>query len=118
MEWIIETIPHNQQRYNTQGDYFVDENGVNIIRVSEFADYRISVIIAVHEMIEQFLTKTRSIKEENITKFDMEHSELDDPGRSSKAPYHREHMFCDAIDILLCDQLGIDYNNYQEAMPK
>ena len=67
----IETIPHQIQRYPTVGDYWLDETGVEQIRVSEMMDWRYEVLVAVHEIVEMALTRQRNIAEEAITEFDI-----------------------------------------------
>ena len=67
----IKTIPHSEQRYETCGDYWVDENGVQQVRISELNDWRYEVLIAVHEIVELSLARDRSIDEDEITKFDI-----------------------------------------------
>ena len=76
----------------------------------------IEFIVAVHELIEMWLTKKRGIQEPDITKFDIE-SGLDDPGESKDAPYHKEHMFAVEVEKILCKELGISYEDYYNAQP-
>ena len=63
----IETIPHESQRYPTVGDYWLDESGVEQIRVSEMMDWRYEVLVAVHEIIEMALTRQRGMSTILIT---------------------------------------------------
>ena len=111
----IATIPNDEQRYPTWGDYYTYE-GVDHIKVSKFENEDIEFIVAVHELIEMWLTKKRGIQEPDITKFDIE-SGLDDPGESKDAPYHKEHMFAVEVEKILCKELGISYEDYYNAQP-
>jgi len=72
MKIIVETIPHEAQRYPTVGDYWEDPDGVVQIRVSHMEDWRYVILVAVHELAEMMLTRWRGIPEEAIGSFDME----------------------------------------------
>ena len=116
MKIVIETIPHHEQRYTTLGDYFRDESGVLHILVSKMSDKRAELLVAIHELIEQALTETRGITNEEIDAFDIGHPELDDPGADPRAPYHREHTTATAIEMLLCNEMGMAWADYEVAL--
>lgn len=99
---IIRVIPQKKQRYKTEGDYF-EKNGTCYINISKL-DREEELLIAVHEIIEWFLTKKHGITEEEITRFDIKYG-TENPGRSKKAPYHKEHMFCEKIERLIKKEL-------------
>lgn len=116
---VIKTIPHKEQRYDTIGDYWIDENNVLQFRVSEMDDASEWLVI-MHELIEQFLTGQRGITGEVIDKFDMDYEKnrtedsLEEPGDNQAAPYYKEHQFATAVERLLCTELGLDWNTYYE----
>lgn len=115
MNTLILIIPHKDQRSpRGVGDYFGSAHGVTI-QVSKLGDWRMEFLVAVHEMIEEALTRHRGIKEPDIMAFDVAHPELDDPGMSPEAPYHREHVTATAIEMLLAQELGVDWSAYGEA---
>ena len=67
----IVTIPHEEQRYPTVGDWVV--NGDNLyISVSKMSDPRYELLVAVHELVEVLLCKERGISQVLVDKFDME----------------------------------------------
>lgn len=117
MNTLILTIPHKDQRYQTVGDYFSSAHGVTI-QVSKLGDWRMEFLVAVHEMIEEALTRHRGIQEPDIMAFDVAHPDLDDPGMDPRAPYHREHVLATAVEMLLAQELGVDWVQYGEAMEK
>jgi hypothetical protein len=82
----IETIPHESQRYPTVGDYWLDESGVEQIRVSEMMDWRYEVLVAIHEIIEMALIRHRGIAEEGITEFDIRFEQNKDRGLVTGEP--------------------------------
>ena len=111
----IKTIEHSKHRYSTLGDYYTKDNQ-DIILVSEMSNSKYEVLIAIHELVELVLTRDRGISEECITKWDIEHLELEEPGDHVDAPYHREHMFASKIEKMLADELGIDWIEYNKML--
>jgi hypothetical protein len=115
---VIETIPHQQHRYPTVGDYFPVEGGWTI-RVSRCGDARFEFLVALHEFVEWFLTQERGIREEDITEFDVRFEEAGrdgEPGDDPQAPYHREHVCATKIEREAAAQLGVDWDTYEEAL--
>lgn len=117
MRISIVTIPHEHQRYPTVGDWFSRwPDYVLQVRVSETGDSRYNALVAVHELIEALLCEARGISEESVTAFDVAHPEMDDPGGDPAAPYHREHTFATQIEMLLAEELGVDWDEYEAAL--
>ncbi len=122
----IETISHDLQRYPTVGDYWLDGDGVEQIRVSEMMDWRYEVLVAIHEIIEMALTRQRGIAEERITEFDIKFEQNKaqgvvggEPGDNINAPYRKEHFFATNIERLFAAELDVDwfeYDRYVEAL--
>ncbi len=54
IEIAIVTIPQDQQRYFTAGDWFTEEFKTKI-RVSDLDNARFEFLIALHELVEMFL---------------------------------------------------------------
>lgn len=118
----IKTISHNQQRYETCGDYYGDaEKGLHF-RVSSLDDCYSEFLIALHEQIEYFLCRIRGISNEAIDKFDIEFEanripeDESEPGDHIEAPYHNEHMFAIKIEKMVCEEFGINWNDYEQAI--
>ncbi len=115
----IETIPHESQRYPTVGDYWLDENGVEQIRISEMMDWRYEVLVTVHEIIEMALTRQRGIAEESITEFDVRFEQdkekglvAGEAGDNANAPYRKEHFFATNLERLFAAELGVEWSEY------
>lgn len=119
---IIETIPHDKQRYPTVGDWKWDEDGTLHILISELSDWRRVALIAVHELVEVLLCKHAGITQEQVDKFDMdfetnrEAGNEDEPGDDPDAPYVAEHCFATGVERLLCAGLGVDWKEYEEEL--
>lgn len=121
----IRTIPHEEHRYPTVGDYWDGHLGTKIIRVSEMCNEDYELLVAVHELIEQHLCKKRGIKEPDITAFDVKfekerdegkHPADAEPGFDPKAPYVKEHTFATKIEKLLAKELGVDWDTYDKTV--
>ena len=122
MKITIKTIPHKDQRYETCGDYWTDDNGDKHIVVSEMGNDNYALLVAIHELAEMWLTEKRGITEESITTFDkiFEDSRLEgdksEPGDSRDAPYDNEHCYATAIERMMCAALGEQWEDYEDAV--
>lgn len=110
MSIFIKTIPHNEQRYNTTGDYETKE-GVTEIRVSDMGNEDQEFLIAMHELVESYLCKKTGITDAQIDEFDFSFTG-DFPGDDPAAPYHREHVVATEIEKRLADELGVEWETY------
>ena len=119
---ILKAIPHNKHRYETCGDYF-KKNGKWYILCSKMR-IEFVFLVLIHEFVEWFLTQMRGIKEKDITAFDiMFEKERDngkckdeEPGDDVRAPYWKEHQFATKIDKLCCEELGLNYNQFEQTV--
>jgi hypothetical protein len=112
----IETIEHNNQRYETCGDWWQDEDGTYQIRVSDMGDWCKELLVAIHELIEQSLCQHRGITEESVSNFDKAHLDSEEPGNLPEAPYHKEHVFATYLEKQLSDELGVDWDEYEKVV--
>lgn len=121
MRYVIETIPHSSQRYDTVGDYF-NEDGTERIIVSDMGDEDYEFLVAIHELAEQYLTKRRGITEASITAFDEEfernrkEGNEDEPGDDPNAPYQNEHCLATSIERMMAAALGVKWKEYEDAV--
>lgn len=124
MKIIIETIPHDNQRYETVGDWFYDDYGTLNIKVSELGDWKYEALIAVHELWEVLLCKHRGVNQDDVDKFDRayeenrEEGDESEPGDDNKAPYRREHCSASGAERLLAAEFDILWNDYADAVTK
>lgn len=121
MRIVIESIPHDQQRYETCGDYTTDADGALHIRVSHTED-DYDFLIAVHELIEAYLCAKRGITGEEIDAFDFaferarKEGNFDEPGNNPAAPYFMEHKFATAIERQVSKELGVKWAVYDKTI--
>ena len=116
MKIVIETIPHHEQRYVTAGDYWDDKDGVKHIRVSALGDWRMELLVALHELVETALCDVRGISEADVRAFDEAHPEDTDPGARTDSPYRREHLFAEHVEHLIALEMGVAWKDYEERV--
>jgi hypothetical protein len=113
----IKVIPHKEQRYDTVGDWQYSKRKISLqISQMELMDYEF--MVAIHELIEVYLCKKAGITTKEVDDFDMANSESDDPGRSPKAPYHKEHMFAMKIEHMICKFLFLSWDAYNHSFER
>ena len=118
------TIKHSQQRFPTVGDYW--NNGyVDKFRISDLDNWRMEVLVLIHEMVEYYICLHRGIEEPDILEFDKNfeeereqglHGPEDEPGHDIHAPYHKEHVFAEKIEKLLAEELGVNWEEYDKKV--
>ena len=119
----IDTIPHSEQRYPTVGDYWRPQVPANAlkrleVRVSDLENEDYEFLVAIHELIEEHLTRKRGISEDAITAFDVAYEaartedSINEPGDHPDAPYRKEHFFATSIERLIAAELGVDWMAY------
>ena len=122
MNITLKSIPHDQQRYETVGDWIIDDNGDITILVSDMGNEDYNFLVALHELVEVKLCIARGIRQEDVDAFDIAFEERrkegneDEPGDDPEAPYRREHFFATNVERLMADQLGVDWKAYGDAV--
>lgn len=125
MKRIIESIPHDQQRYETVGDYWFDDLGVLHFRVSDMGNEDFEFLVLIHELLEEHNTRRRGLKEPDIKAFDelyeIErnaglHANYEEPGFDPRAPYLREHTLSTGVEMMLAAYLGVKWSDYEAAV--
>ncbi len=115
MKINIETIPHDKQRYETVGDYWIDNDGVIQVRISEMSNPIHMQAVILHELFEFFLCMKLGIEEPDIMQFDLEHLDSDEPGDEVNAPYRDEHCFATAVERVFIAACKESYKEYDQA---
>lgn len=120
MEIVIRSIPQEQQRYVTLGDYW-DDGDMQHIRVTTMPDRRYELLIALHELVESELCRNRGIPEPDIMAFDLifEGERAaglwtdEEPGNDPRAPYRSEHQIAESMERQFASYLGVDWVAYE-----
>lgn len=117
----IKTIPHNEQRYDTVGDWWVDDEGWHI-RVSQLGDWRYQFLVAFHELLEMAWCKRRRVKQADVDAFDMAyeeqrgHGDHSEPGDDPRAPYREGHHLATLVERFAGMALGVNWKEYEAAI--
>lgn len=120
MKIIIETIKHEEQRYDTVGDWFYGEDGTLHIKVSKLPTYNEEFLIAIHELIECAMCKHNGISQEQVDDFDTRFEanrapgNVEEPGDMYNAPYHKEHSIASGIERIVAAELEVDWLKYED----
>jgi hypothetical protein len=89
---IIETIPADLQRYETAGDYLVDEEGNWQFRLTNYDDPDYEFRVLIHELTEAYLLWKKGVDWKIIDEWDIAHPDSMDPGMEEGSPYKEEHI--------------------------
>lgn len=124
MKIVIETIPHQDQRYDTAGDWFVTRKDGLTIRVSRLGDWRFEMLVAVHELIEVLLCRYDGVTQDAVDKFDFAYEKARKPGDESepgddpRAPYARQHCIATGFERILAALFQVSWDDYAEAIER
>lgn len=119
---VIKIIPHEKQRYDTPGDWRIDDDGILQIRVSWTPDWRDSTAVAIHELISASICTAQGITGEQIDKFDLEfenHRQLGDnsePGADPRAPNHFAFKIAFAIEKIVAKAMGLNWKRHNATI--
>jgi|SRR5215469_2041871 len=135
MRIVIETIPHEQQRYNTCGDWQWNDSGdVLTIKVSKIREPLTTgsdlitplfaeMIIGIHELVEALGCSKYGITQKQVDDFDNDKELLGEcrdlgiePGDHPLSPYKMQHLFATGIEKLLCVLYGVPWFQYESAL--
>ena len=118
----IEIIPHETQRYPTVGDWLLEPNGDLTIRVSKLSDWRLEMLIAIHELAEVLICKHDGVSQEVVDAFDQqfeakrESDNEDEPGDEPNAPYVKQHCIATGIERVMAANLGVSWKEYEDEL--
>lgn len=112
----ITLLPHRLQRYDTCGDYLYDKDSGELeIRVSQTADWRESITVAIHELVEASLVIQKGVPVELIDMFDQAfEGDQDEPGEHPSAPYYDEHVTATVVERLVAHAIGLHWIEYED----
>jgi hypothetical protein len=122
MDIKIETVPHQSQNYNTAGDWRFDVDGNIIIKVSEVGDWRMEMLVAIHELCEAAICKHTGTSVDDVDIFDINFKDrrkdgnVDEPGDDSHAPYRRQHCIATGVERIICAALDVDWKRYEDKL--
>lgn len=137
MKIIIESIPHDQQRYPTVGDwYYSEENGEKVlhIKVSKMSNPLYELLVGVHELVEVAKCDVDGVTQQQVDAFDIEFEKnrekrldtanpdeaalinIEEPGDQPDAPYAEQHCFATGIERLMASALNVNWAEYEQEI--
>lgn len=128
MRYTCGTRLKEQMRYRTAGDYYYVGNkhqGTMFVDVCKQKHPDYEFLILIHELIEQYLTESRGIPEQEIMDFDLKfeaerelglHTEEEEPGDDEHSPYKEEHRFAENIERQIAHELGVNWKKYEDEI--
>jgi len=117
----IKFIPQSEHRPpdvvgQTVGDYWETDTSIEF-RITKLQNPAYSMAILLHELHEKFRNDQLGITDTSVDAFDSgPGADLDDPGMSPDAPYHKTHMESDVIERLFIVLTGNDWIAYEKAL--
>lgn len=123
MNIVSKVIPHTEQRYDTCGDWWFDENNDLQIRVSYMNNPYYEFLVSYHEQCEAMLCFARGIDEKDVMAFDEQFEKdriqyqwgnEDEPGDDRLAPYRKEHFTATNIERIMASELKVDWKDYED----
>lgn len=112
----VQFVDQKYQRIPGQvGDYWETKTSIEF-RITKLPNQAHSMAILLHELHEKFRNDQLGIPDALVDEFDITHPELDDPGLSPEAPYHKTHMEADALERLFIVLSGNDWVEYETAI--
>lgn len=119
---IIETIPHEKQRYATVGDWYLGSDASIHINVSDMGDWRKEAAVAIHELVEVLLCQSNGVSQVVVDDFDMEFEsrrevgDVSEPGDHPTAPYKTEHCIASGIERIVAAAFGLSWSEYEDKI--
>lgn len=123
MKCVINTIPAEQMRYPTVGDWFYTweaegtvAHKITNIKVARMADWRYEACVAVHELVEQLICEQNDVSDKDVDNYDKTHEESGDEPDIPGSPYRKAHWTAYIIEMILSEALGLSWTKYSEAL--
>jgi hypothetical protein len=126
MEIHIKTISNDKMRIpGGCGDYWYDDEGILQVRVVDLNDEFLEKCIAIHECVEEALTKKRGLPEPEIQAFDDYYEqrrkmglvpEDSEPGFDPNSNYKNEHAFATSVELGMCALANVSWKEYGDKL--
>ena len=122
MKIVIESIPHDEMRYDTSGDYWLDAEGTLQVRVSRLSNPLHEQALAIHELWEALMAMARDIDFADIDSWDTHYEASRAPGDDSEpgdhpdCPYHVAHRLASAIEEEFLRSVYSSWLLYEQAL--
>lgn len=116
LEITVETIPHNEQRYETVGDWKIEDDDCWTVTVSAMPDWRHEFLVAIHELVEMALCFNQGVSAESVDTFDTTYTGVGEPGDDPASPYALQHCAAEGVERLLATMLDVKWSEYEATI--
>lgn len=106
------SVPHDEQRYDTVGDWFFQDGELHVV-TSHMSDPRYETLVALHEIVEAVLCAYGNVPQHLVDEFDFRFKDAHEPGDDIRAPYYKQHQIATAVERLVAAELGVDWRKYE-----
>jgi ASC-1-like (ASCH) protein len=123
----VKTIPKDEMRYASVGDWWFEKDTLEI-RVVDLKNPSYEWFVAAHEITEALLCQKHGIAEKAVTNFDTAFEAIREanprtigdmePGAMASAPYHTEHEAANAVEQLTVALFNENPSSYEKAILK
>jgi len=108
-----------KQRYETLGDYLIEDNEL-VIKISKIGDVY-QLVVMIHEIVESLLCLLAGVEFSEVDEFDIEYENArergekvapcgcliqDEPGEDVHAPYHKQHKIAEIFEYLFLQHIS------------
>jgi hypothetical protein len=118
----LETDAIETHRYKSIDDWWNPREWCGEVHfktvTADTGNRKYNFLVLIHALIEQYLCFEKGITDEKVCEWDMTHTHCDDPGSHEEAPYHDEHQIAEAVERMLSEKLGVDWDTYGKAIDK
>jgi hypothetical protein len=113
----VHVIPHEEQRYDTVGDWQWQGDGL-VVTVSDLGDHRFNLLVAAHEATEALLSRRDGVTEQEVDAWDLAHPDAEEPGEVDGCPYFNQHAEASRVERVLADVMRVDWAEYEQAFER
>jgi hypothetical protein len=130
---VIELIDHQDQRYETAGDWYRSPRSVMndlydkmrenectlVVRASRLRDDRgnfFALAVAYHELGEALACIANGVTEKEVDEFDVDFVGKGEPGDDPRSPYTRFHGYATACERILIGAMDLSWGVYERAI--
>ena len=108
----------NKIRFGGIGDWHDPSNGNRLVIVAELPNADMTLALAIHEIVEQAMCMSDGVRSVDVDEWDKNYTGEGEPGEADGCPYFDQHAAAIAVEKCVCETLGVDWNEYSEALGK
>jgi hypothetical protein len=112
---LIKIVDKSEQRPFALWDDYRTLGDTIYLKITDMGNDNYTKALMFHGLWEKLRNDDLGISDDSVDAFDIANPELDEPGDSLEAPYHRPHVEAGLFERLVIQITGEDYTVYDEA---